>query len=618
MARIIMSRNTPGVFHTITVMDLSLSDFPDSLHVVDNKIKSLEDSARTLKLHRNTLVPIARLPTEILTIIFSLLPSFGVIESSQSIAPFTISHVCHRWREILLKTPHLWSHIDFTNLTPTGTAEMLARAKMAPLHLEAMTMNLSVAKFEAIKGQIRAHLHLTRHLNIAASSFRLIETLGMIDSSAPSLEQLSITNMYPSWEWENSQPIIPVSLFDGMAPKLISLRLDNCGISWEWLLLKGLRDLKLFSFPRHAQTTLNIWLGALNQMTRLERLTLHGSIPIHTMTPLIVEPGPTIVISSLTELDISAPLRKCMTILAHLVLPALTRLCVNVRTRTTLTEHMQPLIPYVSRNAHGPQDNEALQSLFVGSKKPQAGIAAWIMPRQDTDVGLRSAVDLPDGICLPRVAFSITWKWNCESNIPVHDALLTALPLDSITSLTAKGRAPLNGQVWRKHAPRWHKLQRVRLFSSAVPAFREMLEDVPSGSSLLPSLEEVGLIDVFLNAPKVYYLYNMLTKLVELQIPLRVLDLRTCIATSNAVQLFSKIVMDVQGPVKRESADLDGKRRRGMEVHGEEGERDEEHGFGDVPTTLGSWDTDDDYDEDYDEEDTSPTSSEFDLLPAGE
>jgi hypothetical protein len=50
----------------------------------------------------------------------------------------------------------------------------------------------------------------------------------------------------------------------------------------------------------------------------------------------------------------------------------------------------------------------------------------------------------------------------------------------------------------------------------------------------------------------------ILTKCVELGIPLRTLDLRTCTATNCtcAVQLLSEIVVDVLGPMKNESGDL--------------------------------------------------------------
>jgi hypothetical protein len=189
-------------------------------------------------------------------------------------------------------------------------------------------------------------------------------------------------------------------------------------------------------------------------------------------------------------------------------------------------------------------------------------------------------------------------------DIQLYNALLVALPLNSITSLTVKGRTPLSMEGWHSHALRWHKLERVRLFCAAVPAFRGMFEDaVVHGDPLLPSLEELILSDISLNAQKVYYLCDMLIGCVELGILLRTLDLRTCTATNRAVQLLSEIVVDVQGPVRKVSGDLNGRRRGSTGVLGKEGGRDdeddEEPGLDEVPNFVGSWDLDDDDDEHF-------------------
>jgi hypothetical protein len=52
-----------------------------------------------------------------------------------------------------------------------------------------------------------------------------------------------------------------------------------------------------------------------------------------------------------------------------------------------------------------------------------------------------------------------------------------------------------------------------------------------------------------------------------------------CHLTSGAVRTLSQVVLNVQGPAKKESADLDGKTRGGMEVLGEEEESDEDERY---------------------------------------
>ena len=71
---------------------MSLPDSPESrLRAVENKIERLEESVREMKAYRNTLIPISRLPTEILSIIFSLLPSF---ETQAQILPTNYNLYC--------------------------------------------------------------------------------------------------------------------------------------------------------------------------------------------------------------------------------------------------------------------------------------------------------------------------------------------------------------------------------------------------------------------------------------------------------------------------------------------------------------------------------------------
>ena len=251
-------------------MDLSvgLPESPEGcLRAVENKIKWLEESAHAMKVYWNTtLIPISRLPAEILSIIFSLLSSFEALDlvSSPPTPSLPVSHVCHRWREISLNLPYLWSHINFTNLkTPAGAAVMLVRAKTAPLYLEAETIQWDSAKFKAFKEQIEAHIHHIRHLSITVKPNHL-KMFGQLVSSAPSLELLSIDNRQSPYVF--SPVIIPDNLFDGIAPELTYLRLHNCGIRWQSPLLKGLRDLELFSFPGGARIAFYVWLRALKQM----------------------------------------------------------------------------------------------------------------------------------------------------------------------------------------------------------------------------------------------------------------------------------------------------------------------------------------------------------------
>jgi hypothetical protein len=121
-------------------------------------------------------------------------------------------------------------------------------------------------------------------------------------------------------------------------------------------------------------------VARLKQMPQLERLVLHRAIP----TDLVVLSEGlklTVDLPSLPHLSISASVSECAVVLAHLVLPALTRLCVNAEIDLSVYGSVNDLIQCVAQNAHGPQDTEALQSLFIGDDKRRADFVAWTMSR---------------------------------------------------------------------------------------------------------------------------------------------------------------------------------------------------------------------------------------------
>jgi hypothetical protein len=113
------------------------------------------------------------------------------------LARLSVSHVCHRWREIALNQPLLWNHVDFTNLSMTGAAEVLVRAKSAPLYLEARisSRRWDDVRFSAFLKELQAHFPRIYHLRISAEPHLLLH--GILEGlvlPAPALEYLSLTS----------------------------------------------------------------------------------------------------------------------------------------------------------------------------------------------------------------------------------------------------------------------------------------------------------------------------------------------------------------------------------------------------------------------------------------
>ena len=521
---------------------------------IDAEIESLEKSIRSLKHRRNALAPISSLPTEVISTIFSLLrapvASSPLKPPTPSEKPdrlpwIRLSHVCHNWREIALNQPLFWNHLHFSNFGPAGAGEMLARAKMVPLHLEAnVPEHWDNSQFSTFQKELHMHASHICRLDIVADLCRFSKVVEGLVSPAPILEILSLVcGGFPSRAMSSGVGI-PDTLFDGTIPRLSCLKLQRCNISWGSPFLKGLRCLEIRFPSARARPSLSEWLDTLDEMPQLQMLVLHEASPIALPTPL-PSIKRTITLPSLSILDFSASARDCGLALAHLILPALSRLCLAARSDLQDGGDVQEMLPYLSRHASVFQRS---QSMIIRGDRMCTDMLAW------ADVRSPKPTDFLYDIPSSPLAFSfMDQNWPPQTRAAVFDAAMAALPLENLLSLTAQNcMNHFEKQVWLHHAPRWPLLQCVCLSRSAVRAFMEMvLEDFGGRERpLLPSLITLVLVDAQLSARRTLCLCDALMTRVEQGVPLETLDLHTCLATSRAVDLLNEIVVDVLGPMQ--------------------------------------------------------------------
>ncbi|KAN0133101.1 hypothetical protein V8E53_009131 [Lactarius tabidus] len=533
---------------------------------IDAKIKSLEESVRSLKLRRNALSPISLLPPDVFIAIFSLLCLPGT--SYHFYHPtLLVSHVCHQWRKIALDQPLLWSHVNFT--TQPGAAEILVRAKSAPLYLDA---NASYyhwydVRFCTFRRELQARVPNICRLRTCARSNHLQTILEELVSPAPTLENLLLSSDCRGNQRKRTRRRCPIpdTLFDGSTPRLSCLEIRYCDISWNSPLLKGLKYLEIHEPSANARPDLTVWLGTLEEMSQLKALTLHSASPIAPPLPFDVERA--VTLPFLTHLDISGSPGDCALVLAHLNLPALTSLCLSAITSQPRRDGVQILVPYITRHAHGPQDTQSLHSVHIRSQSSRTDILAWPEP----DVGVEVEVNHPPtfpGTMLPtRVALSFgSNDWlGFEKPLETLEMVLAGLPLGGLVMFAAhelRG-SPHNGDLptqhfWLHHLPKWSLLQRVRLSPDAARGFVETLLEDGSGRErpLLPSLTELMIVDFSLYSLSLLPLYDALKTRVEQGVPVERLDLRMCHTHPDGraegwFQSLSEVVVDVLAPEKR-------------------------------------------------------------------
>ncbi|KAN0102369.1 hypothetical protein V8E52_005584 [Russula decolorans] len=535
----------------ITFMNTSPESCDHLQQAIDDEINSLKESTRALKSRQNQLASISRLPPETLAAIFFFfsLSTWRNITWRGNIPWICVAHVCRLWRETALNHPHFWSHINLPNkLTPVGMAEILARAKTVPLHLEAEVDFWSAEQILAFEKQLETHISHTRHLSISGG--HLPTLLEKLVSSAPILEFLSLSSK--SYLSSSPQAIIPDNLFNRTTPSLTSLELESCDIIWTSPFLKGLRSLQILKLSTEARPKLEDWLDALNEMPQLEELSLQSATPLAPLTgPLISEPSRSTALPSLTRFHISDSPKECALAIAHLVLPAVARLHVDVESQDWNGEDVRLVIPYVARNVCGIEDIEPLRSILFSGQGKRAEVVAWTTP--DADVKVLSPTSLLSESVSARLMFTATViRWNNEVVPAIYDALFTLLPVDSVSTFSALNHTRLRKEFWLNQASRLPLLERVRLAPTAVKTFRDMLaEDAPPDGLRLPSLTKLTIFGVTWTSTKTYHFRDMLIERVEQGVPLEFLDLRLCEEPNprRANQIFAEIVVDVQGPL---------------------------------------------------------------------
>jgi hypothetical protein len=264
-------------------------------------------------------------------------------------------------------------------------AEILARAKTVPLHMEADVTKWSAEKIVAFGKQLETHISHTRHLSISGGHLpTLLEQLVL---SAPILEFLSLSTKSPLSDSPDSpQAIIPDNLFNRVTPGLTNLELESCDIIWMSPFLKGLRSLQILMLSTGVRPKLEDWLDALNEMPQLEQLSLQSATPLAPLTrPLISESSCSATLPSLTRFYISDSPKECALVVGHLVLPALTRLHVDVESQDWKGD-VRLVTQYITRNVRGIQDIKPLRTILFSGEGKRNEVLAWTMHNADVKV----------------------------------------------------------------------------------------------------------------------------------------------------------------------------------------------------------------------------------------
>jgi hypothetical protein len=247
--------NTPHECTTETVASL------------DQEIQHAKDRLRDLVHRRNAILPIGRLPLEIL---------YQVLVSHKRMMPLrdwprrlmALSHVCSTWRTATRSFPSLWTFIDFDHKSHTSLAqESLSLSQSLPISVcsDVHTMSDSVQVFNLWPRLKRVDLKLFRETWFE-------DLLKLASTPAPHLRSISLDLLV---DWDNNDNAKDVTIpGTDVAPNLVSVRLN---LFTESLQRCTLRALDISNTKRAPLWT--TFRDVLATQEQLELLYLVDSIP---------------------------------------------------------------------------------------------------------------------------------------------------------------------------------------------------------------------------------------------------------------------------------------------------------------------------------------------------
>jgi hypothetical protein len=353
---------------------MDISSINQALELDRQKIdKEIQDAyeqvnklTRQLKTRRNTLAYISRLPTEIISRIFTTLAHSSCMDHDSDLSWIrSVTAVCGHWRTIALECPNLWSIIVCSK--PNWVGEMLKRSKMTPLIIKADDLKLTPNLLGIVRLALQ-HISRIRELHLAGSGFDLSLLLDPIDEPAPLLRSLCLSNTDDILGGEYE---LPETLFVCGGHHLHRLELTNCSILWKSPLLCGLIHFKFKNSSDVARIAVTQLLEVLGNMPLLETLDLEGLSFIASSDTKRAH------LSRLTSLRLSSTTPEGARFLNHISFPASTslKLCCWL---DTVNDH-STVCDAVSLVWNGKDGSKLLRCLLIHS--PAAGSAilqGWI------------------------------------------------------------------------------------------------------------------------------------------------------------------------------------------------------------------------------------------------
>jgi hypothetical protein len=231
-------------------------------------VDALEQDAfevlRLVRLIKNSLAPITRVPPDVL----SLIPDYAHEEDLDKDL-IALTHVCRRWRDIFISRSSLWTRFYLKDIDKT--CAYIQRSHSSPINLYLGNGGVLDDTFPLIV----PHIHRLNSLTV--DSYSLPSIFDHLRCHTPLLEMLDV-RVSPTTELHLNN-----ALFNQDLPLLRELHLDGFNTHFPWKKFANLRVVEL-NFSSQIYGTTQI-LDFLESAPLLHTVSLHYSMPDSSDAP---------------------------------------------------------------------------------------------------------------------------------------------------------------------------------------------------------------------------------------------------------------------------------------------------------------------------------------------
>lgn len=327
-----------------------LGDDKQALDWLDREVAKLFAELVTLKALRNDRVIACRIPDELIIEIAKRAQQADT-ESNEWIR---LSHICGRWRRVVVETPLLWTCIQANNVE-RATA-FLHRSHNASVNVT-LSCRLPADQQLVFTDLINSQAHRVQSLSLCLPSTDLVTISALLNSTLPQLRSLRLKD--PRQQTLHGSYTPDRIFFHPKRPSdppLHTLVLESVSLSWDLPILRDLRVLEISRLrsPRTEQTTAPQWLrisqllDILESCPNLERLKVstigpaYSTFRVDPQTPV----SRVVPLRHLRELEVLNSPGIIALLLAHLSAPHTTK--VQVKASISRAFGINPSLEYVS------------------------------------------------------------------------------------------------------------------------------------------------------------------------------------------------------------------------------------------------------------------------------